>query len=81
VFAEHLLRNYFSAGTLSVFMAIDGLHLRKTAIPKQFRSRLAAAVVGCEKHYGPGTEFFPLGFICSEFQFIARSSLHRRPAR
>jgi hypothetical protein len=39
---------------LQGFSAIDGLHLCKAAIHKQFRSRDVAAVVGCEKHHGFG---------------------------
>src|SRR5438093_4651080 len=34
--------------------AINGLHLCKTTIHKQFRSRDVATVVGCEKHHGLG---------------------------
>ena len=34
--------------------AINGLHLRESAIHKQFRSRDVAAVVGGEKHHGLG---------------------------
>src|SRR5260370_1396605 len=34
--------------------AIDRLHLCETAIHKQFRARDVAAVIGCEKHHGPG---------------------------
>src|SRR5439155_12888515 len=33
---------------------IHGLHLRETAIDKQFRARDVAAVVGCEKHHALG---------------------------
>jgi len=33
---------------------INGLHLRHAAIHEQFRSRDVTAVVGCEKHHGPG---------------------------
>ena len=34
--------------------SISGLHLCEAAIHKQFRSGDVAAVVGCEKHHGPG---------------------------
>src|SRR5690349_7666755 len=34
--------------------AVRGLHLCEAAVHRQFRSRDVAAVVGCEKHYGPG---------------------------
>src|SRR6516162_6618383 len=37
-----------------MFKPSRGLHLCEAAVHRQFRSRDVTAVVGCEKHHGPG---------------------------
>src|SRR5262249_60521128 len=42
------------SSSLPVPWAVRGLHLCEAAVHRQLRSRDVAAVVGCEKHDGPG---------------------------